>query len=326
MQRREFITLLGGAAAAWPLAARAQQPAMPVIGFLSGASQQTIAPLVAAFLKGLGATGYFEGRSIAIEYRWGADELDRLPALAVDLTNRHVSAIVCHSDLAIIAAKAATTTIPIVFLTGADPVRAGFVASLNRPGGNLTGMVFLNADLGPKRLGLLREIVPKAAVIAVLVDQNFKDAASQLAELKKAAGSLGQEIIPLNARTASDIDQAFATLVQQRAGALLLLGGNLFNVQRQQIIALAARHSVPTIYFIREFAESGGLISYGTRIADSFHEAGIYTGRILRGEKPADMPVLQPTKFELVINLKTATALGLTIPPGVLAIADEVIE
>jgi ABC-type uncharacterized transport system substrate-binding protein len=187
-------------------------------------------------------------------------------------------------------------------------------------------MVFLNADLGPKRLGLLREIVPKAAVIAVLVDQNFQDAASQLAELQKAAGSLGQEIVPLNVRTASDIDQAFATLVQQRADALLLLGGNLFNVQRQQIIALAARHSVPTIYFIREFAESGGLISYGTSIGDSFHEAGIYTGRILRGEKPADMPVLQPTKLELMINLKTATALGLTIPPGVLAIADEVIE
>jgi len=326
MKRRAFIRLLGGAAA-WPLAARAQQPtAMPVIGFLSGASPQIIAQGVAAFLQGLVEIGYIEGRNIAVEYRWGADQLDRLPVLAAELVDRRVAALVSHSDLAILAAKAATTTIPIVFLTGADPVRAGFVASLNRPGGNLTGTVFLNADLGPKRLGLLRELVPKATVIAVLVDQNFKDAASQLTGLRQAARSLGQEIVVLDARTASDIDTAFVTLVQQRADALLLLGGNFFNTRREQITALAARHAVPAIYFMREFAETGGLMSYGNSIAVSFHQAGIYTGRILKGEKPAVLPVVQPTRLELVINLRTAKALGMEIPPSVLALADEVIE
>jgi putative ABC transport system substrate-binding protein len=237
MNRREFITLLGGAAG-WPLAARAQQPKMPVIGFLSGSSPQTIAREIAGFLQGLGETGYVEGQNIAIEYRWGAGQLNRLPMLAAELVDRPVAVLVSHTDLAIVAARAATTTIPIVFLTGADPVRAGFVASLNRPRGNLTGATFLSADLGPKRLGLLHELVPKGTVIAVLVDQNFPDGVSQLTGVQEAARRLKRQIIVLNARTESDIDTAFAALVQQRAGALSFLGGNFFNTRKEQIITL----------------------------------------------------------------------------------------
>src|SRR5262249_17067334 len=244
----------------------------------------------------------------------------------VELVDRRVAVLVSHTDLAITAARAATTTIPIVFITGSDPVRAGFVFSLNRPRGKLTGVTFLNSDLGPKRMGLLHELVPKGTVIAVLVDQNFQDAVSQLTRMQEAAHKLGREIVILNARTASDIDAAFATLVQQRAGALLCLGGNFFNTRREQIIGLAARYRIPAISDAHEFAADGGLLSYGNDATESFRQAGIYTARILKGERPADLPVLQPTKFELVINLKTANALGLTIPPGVLAIADEVIE
>jgi len=324
IRRRDFIMLLGGAAA-WPLAAHAQQPALPVIGFLSGASPQTIPQRVAAFLQGLGETGYIEGRNVAIEYRWAADQLGRLPVLAAELVDRPVAVLVSHTDLAITAARAATTTIPIVFLTGSDPVRAGFVSSLNRPRGNLTGVTTLSSDLGPKRIGLLHELIPKGTVIAVLVDQNFQDSLSQLTSMEEAARSIGREIVVLNARTAGDIDVAFTTLVQ-RAGALLLLGGNFFNTRREQIIGLAARHKIPTISDAREFAEDGGLLSYGNNLTESFRQLGIYTGRILKGEKPTDLPVTQPTKFELVINLRTAKALDLTVPPALLIAADEVIE
>ena len=326
LTRRDFITLLGGAAAAWPLAVRAQQSAMPMIGFLSGASPQTIPQRVAAFLQGLGETGYIVGMNVAIEYRWGADELGRLPVLAAELVDRRVAVLVSHTDLAITAARAATTTIPIVFLTGADPVRAGFVLSLNRPRGNLTGVTTLGSDLGRKRLVLLHELVPKETVIAVLVDQNFQDAVSQLTDIQEVARSLGRETVVLNARTANDIEVAFATLVQQRAGALFMLGGNFFNTRREQIIGLAARHRIPAISDAREFAEDGGLLSYGNSLTESFRQVGIYTGRILKGEKPTDLPVMQPTKFELVINLKTAKVLGVTISPQLLVAADEVIE
>jgi putative ABC transport system substrate-binding protein len=326
MRRRQFITLLGGAAAAWPLAVRAQRPKMPVIGFLSSASPQTMAPEIAGFLRGLGETGYNDGQNVAIEYRWGAGQLDRLPLLAAELVDRPVAVLFSHTDLAIVAARAATTTVPIVFHTGADPVRAGFVASLNRPRGNLTGVTTLSADLGPKRLGLLNELVPKGTVIAVLVDQNFPDGVAQLMGLQEAARSLDRQIIVLSARTASDIDTAFATLVQQHAGALTSLGGNFFNTRNEQIVTLAARYAIPAIFDRREFPAAGGLMSYGPDRPGVTRQAGIYVARILKGDKPADLPVQAPTKFELVLNLKTAKALGLTIPPGVLAIADEVIE
>jgi putative ABC transport system substrate-binding protein len=326
MRRRDFITLLIGTAAAWPLSARAQRSKIPVIGFLSGASPQAIAPEVAGFLQGLREVGYIEGQNIAIEYRWGEGQLDRLPALAAELVDRPVAVLVSHTDLAIVAARAATATIPIVFLTGADPVRAGFVASLNRPRGNLTGVTFLSADLGPKRLGLLHELVPKGILIAVLVDQNFPDGVSQLAGVQEAARSLNRQIIVLNARTASDIDTAFVTLVQQRAGALSFLGGNFFNTRSEQIVTLAGRYAIPAIYDRREFSAAGGLMSYGPDRLAVTRQAGVYAARILKGEKLGDLPVQQPTKFEFIINLRTARALGLEVPPTMLAIADEVVE
>jgi putative ABC transport system substrate-binding protein len=323
--RRDFAAALGGAAA-WPLATRAQQPRIPVVGFLSGASPQVIAPELTGFIQGLGETGYIEGQNIAIEYRWAAGQLDQLPVLAAELVDRPVAVLVSHTDLAIVAARAATTAIPIVFLTGADPVRAGFVASLNRPRGNLTGITYLNADLGPKRLGLLHELVPKSTVIAVLVDQNFPDGASQLTSVREAARSLSRQIIAVNARTASDIDAAFESLTRQRASALLLLGGNFFNTRNEQIVSLAARYAIPAIYDRREFPAAGGLMSYGPDRLALTRAAGIYVGRILKGEKLGNLPVQQPTNFEVVINLQTAKTLGVTIPSGVLAIADEVIE
>jgi putative ABC transport system substrate-binding protein len=326
MRRREFITLLGGAAVAWPLVARAQQPRMPVIGFLSSASPQTMEPEIAGFLQGLREIGYIEGQNIAIEYRWGEGQLDRLPVLAAELVDRPVAVLFSHTDRAIVAARAATATIPIVFHTGADPVRAGFVASLNRPRGNLTGVTSLSADLGQKRLGLLHELVPKGTAIAVLVDQNFPDGVSQLMGLQEAARSLNRQIIVLNARTASDIDNAFATLVQQHAGALTSLGGNFLNTRNEQIVTLAARYAIPAIYDRREFPAAGGLMSYGPDRLEVARQAGIYVGRILKGEKPSDLPVVQPTKFELVINLKTARSLNFAIPTTILALADEVIE
>jgi putative ABC transport system substrate-binding protein len=324
MRRREFTTLLGGAVT-WPLVAHAQQPAMQVVGFLHSASPDPYAHMVAAFRQGLKDTGYVEGRNVTIEFRWAEGDNDRLPAMAAELVRRQVAVIVANTPSAL-AARAATSTIPIVFNVGGDPVRLGLVASFNRPGGNATGLSFLTAALEAKRLGLLHELVPQASVIAVFVNTPFPDSANQLRDLQDAARVLGQQIHALNARTESEIDTGFATLAQQRPDALVVASDPFFTAQRNQIVKLAARHSVPTMYYVREFPAAGGLISYGPSLADAFRQAGIYTGRILKGEKPSNLPVMQPTKFELVINLKTAKTLGLTIPPGVLAIADEVIE
>jgi ABC-type uncharacterized transport system substrate-binding protein len=324
MQRREFIMALGGAAT-WPLAARAQQP-MPVMGFLSAVLPGPFAQRLAAFRQGLDETGYVEGRNLAIESRWAEGKYDRLPALAADLVGRRVAVIVTYTDAAALAAKAATTTIPIVFINGGDPVRAGIVPSLNRPSENVTGVSFFGVDLAPKQLSMLHEIVPNAAVIAFLVDQNVPDAVAQVPAMQEAARTLGLQLIVLLARTAGDIDTAFAALVRDRAGALVVGTGAMLTNQRRQIIALAARHAVPTIYPFREFTVDGGLISYGNNVPDTFRRGGVYAGRILKGDKPADLPVELSTKFELVINRKTAKAFGLDIPTKLLITADEVIE
>jgi putative tryptophan/tyrosine transport system substrate-binding protein len=328
MRRREFITLLGGTATAWSLAAQAQQPAIPVIGFLSSASRDVDKVYrLAPFQQGLSETGYTEGRNVVIEYRGAEHQLDRLPALAADLAHRQVSVIAAGgSPVSALAAKAATTTIPIVFTNAADPVGIGLVASLNRPGGNITGVTQLGAELGAKRLGLLRELVPSATSVAVLVNPARPGVDAQVAQAQDAARALGLQVHILKASSERDFDAIFLTLVQLRAGALVISADALFNDQRDQIVALARRHSVPTIYEWRDAVEAGGLISYGARRLDSYRQIGILAGRILKGEKPANIPVLQPTKFELVINMRTAEALGLTIPPGVLAIADEVVE
>jgi putative ABC transport system substrate-binding protein len=325
MRRREFITLVAGAAAAWPLTARAQQPPMPTIGFLSAVSPGPFAQRVAAFHRGLNETGYTEGRNLEIENRWAEERYDRLPALAADLVGRRVVLIVTYTDAAALAAKAATTTIPIVFVNGGDPVRAGIVQSLNRPGDNITGVSFYGVDLAPKQLSLLQELVPKAAVVAFLVDQNVPDAVAQVPAMQATARDLGLRLVVLFARTASDIDAAFATFVRERAGALIVGTGALLTNRRKQIIALAERHSVPTIYPYREFSADGGLFSYGNNVPDSFRQAGVYAGRILKGDKPADLPVIMGSKFEFVLNLKTAKAIGLTISPLMLTRADEVI-
>jgi putative tryptophan/tyrosine transport system substrate-binding protein len=325
MRRREFITLIGGAAAAWPLAARAQQPAMPVVGFLHTSTAAPFLDMVGAFRKGLNEAGFIEGQNVAIEYRWAEFQYDRLPALAADLVARRVTVISVFGPPAALAAKAATVTIPIVFSVGVDPVDTGLVASLNRPGGNLTGVTLLTASLGAKRVGLLRELIPKADLMAVLVNTT-SEGMTQAKDVQDAARKAGLRAIVLNAATDADIDAAFATLSRQRIGGLMVGGDQFLDTRRDRIVALAARHSMPTIYHRRDFVAGGGLMSYGTSIADVYRQVGVYTGRILKGEKPADLPVLQPTKFELVINLKAANALGLTIPPGVLAIADEVIE
>ena len=324
-RRREFITLLGGAAATWPLAARAQQP-MPVIGYLYAGSPEPSAHLLAAFRKGLTETGYVEGQNLAIEFRWARNETDRLPELAADLVRRQVAVIATPgSSVASTAAKAATLSIPIVFSMGGDPVQAGLVASFNQPGGNVTGISSMNTELGSKRLGLLHELVPNAERFATLV-MNSPLYQPLVEDVQAGAASIGRPIDVVYASTSRDIDAAFSRIVQKRIEALVLTPGPLFNNNRVQLATLAARHALPAIYSSREFAEAGGLMSYGTNLGDAYRQAGVYTGRILKGEKVADLPVLQSTKFEFVINLNTAEAFGLTFPPGLLAIADEVIE
>ena len=325
MTRREFITLLGGAAAAWPLAARAQQPVMPVIGFLHSESPGQYASHLHAFHQGLSEAGYVEGRNVAIQYRWAESHYDRLPALAADLVRRQVAVMTANGPAAQ-PAKAATATIPIVFFAANDPVEIGLVASFNRPGGNLTGVVNLGVELGPKRLELLHELIPAATLIAALINPAHPNADAQSAAMQAAARTLGLELHLLHASTEGDFDTVFATLLQLRAGGLVILTDPFFNTRIEQLAALAVRHAVPTIYQQRNFAAAGGLLSYTGSFTDLWRVIGVYAGRILKGEKPADLPVQQSTKVELIINLKTAKALGLEVPPQLLARADEVIE
>jgi putative ABC transport system substrate-binding protein len=326
VRRREFISLLGGAATAWPFAARAQQSAMPVIGFLRSESlpEPDATHRVTAFRQGMKETGYVEGQNVVIEYR-SADQIDRLPLLVADLLRRQVALIVGNTPSAQ-AAKAATTRVPIVFVTGGDPVRDGLVASLNRPGGNVTGISFTSVDVGAKQLGLLRELRQGAARIAVLVDPQWPLTKRFVSELQAAALAVGQQLIVFDVRSDREIETAFTTLVQRGAGALHAGVGGFMNSQRERIVALAARHGIPAIYNWREAVAAGGLMSYAPSITDAYRQAGIYAGRILKGEKPGDLPVMLPTKFEFVINLKTAKALGLEVPDRLLIAADEVIE
>ena len=315
MRRRKFITLLGGAAVSWPLAVRAQQPTMPVIGFLSAASAREFAHLVAAFRQGLSETGYADSRNVVIEYRWAEGHYDRLPAFAAELVHRPVTVLFTSGGTpSMQAASAATTTIPVVFVAGNDPIKLGLVASLNRPGGNMTGVYMFTTQLESKRLGLLRELVPTATMVAVLMNPTGPATQAQLDDVERAAHAVNLPTHIVRASSDRELDTAFATLIQLRAGALLVASDVFFNSRRDHVVALAARHAIPAIYEFREFAMAGGLMSYGTSLTDAYRQAGTYAGRILKGEKPADLPVVQATKFELVINLKTAKKLGLALP------------
>jgi putative ABC transport system substrate-binding protein len=326
MRRRDVLAIVAGAAFPWPYAARAQQPAMPAVGFITAGSLGALRQQVAAFRDGLKEAGIIEGQNATVEYRAADGQLDRFPALVSDLVRRKVAVLAVTSTAGARAAKQATGTIPIVFSIGEDPVTTGIVDSLNRPGGNMTGVYQFTTGLEAKRLGLLHEMVPKAAIMAVLVNSNFSAAEAQLRDVQEAAARLRVQLVVLRANVESDFEAAFSTLVRERAGALLVCGSPFFNTRRQQLVVLAARHAVPAIYEWRDFAAAGGLMSYGTNLADSYRQAGVYAGRILKGAKPADLPVVQATRFEFVINMNTAKALGIDVPPTLSARADEIIE
>lgn len=326
MRRREFITLLGGAVAS-PLVARAQQPALPVIGFMSGRSPEDSTHLVAAFRQGLAENGFVEGQTVAIEFRWADGDYDRLPALAADLVSRKVAVLVgVGGDVSAVVATKATRTIPVVFGMGGDPIKAGLVASFNRPGGNVTGYTVLTSQMESKRLGLMRELVPGVSLIGILVNPQLPATVQELADLEPAAKGVNQQLFVARADNDAELDTALASFVQQRVGAFLVTSAPFFDTRMNRIVSFAAQNRLPAIYQFREYAVAGGLISYGPNIVESYRNAGVYVGRILKGEKPADLPVLQPTKFDFVINLKTAKVLGLTVPPTLLAEAGEVIE
>jgi putative tryptophan/tyrosine transport system substrate-binding protein len=327
LRRREFITVLGSAAVAWPLAARAQQPARLVVGLLYSGSAAAAAPLLIPFGQSLHAAGYDEGINVTIEYRWADGQYDKLPGLVADLIRRRVSVIAAFGgDPPALAAQAATSTIPIVFEVSRDPVKLGLVASLNRPGGNMTGVNHLVGELGEKVVGLIHELIPQASLIAVLVNPNNPNAEETASDAQTAGRTLGRRLRVFRASSEVEIEPIFATIVQQRGGALVVVNDPFFYSRREQIVALAARHAIPTLFVRRDYVMAGGLMSYGTSLRDAWRQIGVYVGRILKGERPDDLPVVQPTKLELVINLKTARALGLTVPPNLLALADEVIE